>query len=139
MTFAESPQNENPYQAPRKQSPHDGRMLGALRDGSSARLVARGLLYRKISITAPVEATLEFHGRSYCWDTVRVNGNVVAWKISWWRINPELEFQLPVGDQMVPGRVSLRLWPWLAFRKFRVEIADRVVYEEPMGESHQGS
>jgi hypothetical protein len=139
MTFAESPQNDNPYQAPRKQSPHDGRMLGGLREGSSAKLVARGLLYRKISITAPVEATLEFHGRSYCWDTVRVNGNVVAWKISWWRINPELEFQLPVGDQMVPGRVSLRLWPWLAFRKFRVEIADRVVYEEPTGGSQPGS
>jgi hypothetical protein len=134
MSFAQSTQNENPYQAPRKQSPHDGQWLGEWREGASATLVSHGLLYRKIAITAPIEATLEFIGRNYCWDMVRVDGNVVAWKISWWRINPQLDFQLPVGDSLVPGRVTLRLWPWLAFRRFRVEIAGRVVYQEPARE-----
>jgi hypothetical protein len=134
MTFAEAPTSENPYQPPQSQSPFDGKMLGELREGISAKLISSGLLYRKISIAAPVEATLEFHGRSY-WDVVRINGSVVAWKISWWRITPQLDFELPVGQSLVPGRVTLRLWPWLAFRRFRVEIANRVVYEEPAGKA----
>ncbi len=130
MNPAPPPTHDNPYRPPRKLSPLDGKMLGDLRDGASATLLAKGLLYRRISIAAPVEATLEFHGRSYL-DVVRINGIVVAWKISWWRITPQLDFLLPVGESLVPGRVSLRVWPWLAFRSFRVEIAHRVVYVEP--------
>lgn len=119
----------NPYHAPAGLSPGDGTRLGPLVPGARATLVARGMLLRRLVVEAPLELTLEFHGRSL-FDRVFVNGRLVARRISWWRITPRLDFVLPVGAEQVPGRVELRVWPWLALRGFRVTIADRVVYAE---------
>ncbi len=116
----------NPYRAPQQLA---GGSVGALRPGARAWLVARGLLYRRLAITAPLEITLEFHGRSLT-DRVLVNERVVARRISWWRITPQLPFTLPTDEGPVRGLVEIRVWPWLTLRGFRVRIADRVVYAE---------
>jgi len=119
----------NPYRSPVGSMPQEGQYVPAFRPGARATLVARGLLLRRIVIEAPVEITLEFNGRSL-YDKVIVNGQVAARKTSWWRITPRLEFSLPMDQQLLRGRVDVRVWPWLAIRGFRVTIADHTVYAE---------
>jgi hypothetical protein len=120
---------ENPYRSPQA----DCRVLEQdrpLRGGVKSTLVASGLLYRRVLVEAPVEATIEFNGRSAIRDTVSVDGRVVAAKISWWRITPRLDFVLPARDTMIPVTVEVRMWPWLAMRGFRIHMAGQVVYAE---------
>jgi hypothetical protein len=116
----------NPYSAPQLEEPG---AVGPWRPGAHATLVARGLLYRRLAVTAPLEMTLEFHGRSLL-DRVLVNGREVARQTSWWRIAPRLSFTLASDDGSVPGLVEIRVWPWLALRGFRVTVGGRVVYTE---------
>jgi len=116
----------NPYRAP---GGDPDSSVGPLQPGAQATLVGRGLLYRRLAVTRPVELALEFNGRSLV-DRVLVNGRQVARRTSWWRITPELPFVLPSDAGDVHGLVEIRVWPWLALRGFRVTIADRVVYAE---------
>lgn len=117
----------NPYRTP---VADDSLPLQWLGGPSRSKLVAQGLLYRKVAVEAPVEATVEFHGRSMH-DRVLLNGQVVAQRVSWWRITPRLEFVVATDAGPCQGRVELRVWPWLALRRFRVIIANHVVYAEP--------
>jgi hypothetical protein len=119
----------NPYRSPEGLTGGEGGHVGGLLPGARATLVARGLLYRRLVVEAPLEITLEFNGRSLA-DRVLVNQRVVARQTSWWRITPRLAFTLPAGTETVNGLVEIRVWPWLALRGFRVTIAERVVYAE---------
>lgn len=103
--------------------------MGPFLPGARATLVARGLLFRRIVVEAPLELTLEFNGRSL-FDQVIVNGRTVARRTSWWRITPRLDFTLSVGAKQIAGRVEVKVWPWLALRGFRVTLAELVVYAE---------
>jgi hypothetical protein len=119
----------NPYRSP-EGIPRDASVqVGPLLPGARATLVARGLLYRRLAVAAPLEITLEFHGRSLV-DRVLVNEREVVRKVSWWRIAPRLAFTLPSDTGVIHGLVEIRVWPWLALRGFRVSIADHVVYSE---------
>lgn len=121
--------DDNPYRSPT--APSDGRLRErTLRPGARARLLAKGLLYRRIWIEAPIEAELEFNGRSYWRDVIRVDGQIVASKISWWRITPHFHFDLPAGEKLLPVDVRIRLGPFLIMRGFQVAIGDQIVYHE---------
>lgn len=126
---ASYPAGANPYRSPAGLDEDDALHVGPLRPGASATLVARGLLYRRLAIAAPVEVTLAFNGRSLV-DRVLVNEREVVRRTSWWRIAPQLEFTLRSDAGSVAGLVEIRVWPWLALRGFRVSIAGRSVYSE---------
>ncbi len=59
---------ENPYR-----SPADDLPLAS--QPSEGKLVARGWLYRKIEVPAPINATIEYNGRGLGYESVSVNGN----------------------------------------------------------------
>ncbi len=119
----------NPYRSPESISRDEGKYVLASRPGARATLLAQGLLYRRLVIDAPIQATLEFNGRSLH-DTVVVDKHVVARQTSWWRITPRLAFVLPTVRGSIPGLVEVRVGPWLNLRGFRVTIAGQIVYAE---------
>ena len=119
---------ENPYQSPA--TVDRGLMLERpLQTGARGRLLAKGLLYRRVMLEAPVEAILEFDGRSLC-DVVRIDNQVVAWKVSWWRITPCFRFSLSAGDRTLVVSVQLHLGYLLRMRGFHVQIDGVAVYSE---------
>lgn len=119
---------ENPYQSPA--TVDRGLMLERpLQSGARGRLLAKGLLYRRVMLEAPVEAILEFDGRSLR-DVVRVDNQVVAWKFSWWRITPSFRFSLSAGDRTLDVSVQLHLGYFLRMRGFHVVIDGATVYAE---------
>ncbi|MDP6722175.1 MAG: hypothetical protein QGF59_26155 [Pirellulaceae bacterium] len=119
----------NPYESPR--TPDElVRDDHHLREGVESRLVASGLLYRRVIVDAPIEATIEFNGRSVFRDVVKVDGEVVASKISWWRINSLFDFALRAGERLIPVVVRLQMGRLLRLKGFRIEMAGKVVYNE---------
>lgn len=121
-------EDDNPYRSPRAAG--DGLLRERVwKPGAQSRLLARGLLYRRVQLEAPIEAILEFNGRSLR-DIIKIDNQIVASRISWWRITPRFEFALPLGDQMLPVEVCLRLGSFLRILGFRVRIGDVVAYQE---------
>ena len=121
-------EHENPYVSPREANTGELRQR-PWRPGVRSRLLAKGLLYRRVALEAPIEATLEFNGRSLH-DVIRVDNRVVASHFSWWRITPRFRFQLAVTGGAVPVEVDLRLGHFLRMKGFRIKIAGEVVYQE---------
>lgn len=119
---------ENPYQSPKHV---DAGLLRQrpLRPGAQGRLLAKGLLYRRVLIEAPVEATLEFDGRSLR-DVIRIDNQIVSWRFSWWRITPYFRFALPAGDHELDVEVLLNLGTFLRILGFCIRIEGQVAYSE---------
>jgi len=119
---------DNPYQSP--STPERGLLLErTLRPGARGRLLAKGLLYRRVLLEMPVEAMLEFHGRSLR-DIIFVDGQIVSWKFSWWRITPYFRFPLSAGDRTLDVEVDLHLGMFLRMKGFRVRVDGVPAYEE---------
>jgi hypothetical protein len=121
-------EHENPYLSPRHVD--TGRLRDRpIRNGVSSQLQSKGLLYRRVSLEAPIEAILEFKGRSLR-DLIVVDNEIVASKISWWRIARHFAFGLQVGDQILPVEVDLNVGLFLRLRGFRIRIDGATVYSE---------
>jgi len=122
-------EQDNPYRSPREMGAGTLRER-AVRAGTSSQLLAKGLLYRRVLVEAPVEATIEFKGRSVWRDVIVVDNEIMASHISWWRITPRFQFDLRAGDQVLPVEVRLRIGRFLRIKGFRIKIAGEVVYLE---------
>jgi len=119
---------DNPYQSP--STSERGLLLErTLRPGARSRLLAKGLLYRRVLLETPVEAVLEFHGRSLR-DIISIDGQIVSWKFSWWRITPYFRFPLSAGHRTLDVEVELHLGMFLRMKGFRVLVDGVPAYEE---------
>jgi hypothetical protein len=118
----------NPYQSP---ATADRGLLveRPLHPGTRGRLLAKGLLYRRVMLEAPIEAVVEFDGRSL-YDVIRVDNQVVAWNFSWWRITPIFRFVLSAGDRSLEFVVQLHLGHFLRMKGFRIQVEGATVYAE---------
>jgi hypothetical protein len=100
--------------------------VGPLREGTQAKLLAKGWLSRKVAVEAPVETVIEFRG----WElspAVYVDGRLAARQ----PIQAEgIEFTLNVDDKALPVVVHHRPTLWATVAEFRIEIDGKIVYSE---------
>lgn len=124
-------ERDNPYRSARFTGP--GVLLEReLVPGAKSRLLSSGLLYRRIQVEAPIQATVEFHGRSL-WDVVKVDGQIAAAVFSWYRITPRFEFAVAATGRELPVVVEMRLGRFLRIKGFRLLVDGAVVYREGTG------
>jgi hypothetical protein len=99
--------------------------------GSHAELIRGGLLHREIQLQAPISGTFIYDGRWFR-QKITINGIKAWFRISWLTIYRHAEFKLPVeidADQPT-GRIEIAFSRGLMIRRFRVWIADQLVYDE---------
>lgn len=123
---------QNPYAAPTSSLPSFA-IRGYLRQNSlsapRAYLVKAGLLYRQISLEAPIEAVLEW--RAYePWDRILIDGQTMARRVCWIWFAPRFEFTLPSENAPIRVCIDVRVRPWLSVGWLRVAIDEQIVYEE---------
>jgi hypothetical protein len=84
-------------------------------------------LLREWEVTTPTAVFLvTYSGHGLGYESVRVNGVVVAKKISLFWYVPRFEFRL--AD--IPATVEVRVWPWFVLRAIRLRVGDEVCYTE---------
>lgn len=93
----------------------------------TARLRQKKWLLREWNVTTPTgEYVVTYSGRGHGYESVAVDGVVVAKTKSVAWFTPTFEFQL--GG--LPASIEVRVWPWLALRKVRLRIAEETCYKE---------
>lgn len=106
-----------------------------------ARLVERSFLYRVVEVTGPFQARLTYSG--WWFRQVLLIDQTPCWfQISWLKIHPRIEIDLPVSVPVAPGwagpecvasrRLALQLdfSRGLRIRRFRIWLAGRILYDE---------
>ncbi|HPQ41582.1 MAG TPA: hypothetical protein PLV45_14515 [bacterium] len=90
-------------------------------------LVKSGWLKREFLVDLAGETkTLVYNGREAGYEHVYVDGVRVAGGSSLWWFIPRFDFGLD-GHWIT---VHVSIWPWMTIRKFRIEVDDRIVYQE---------
>lgn len=102
---------------------------GVFADG--AKLVRRSLLYRVIDFEQPFRGRLIYDGWWFR-QRVTVEAMPVWLRISWLRIERQLEFRLPkqVDSQMRNCRIDIHFGPGLWIRRFQVTVGGMIAYDE---------
>jgi hypothetical protein len=93
----------------------------------TATLRQKKWLLREWEITTPSGVfVVTYSGRGHGYESVRVDGAVVAKTKSFAWFVPEFEFRL--GDS--PALVEVRVWPWFVLRAIRLRVGDEICYSE---------
>jgi len=97
------------------------------REPISAQLVNRGWLYRALEVRTP-EAVyrVTYSGRGLGYESVSVNGKLVAAKASGIWFTPEFSF--PLGSRQALVKVSV--WAWMAIRSFELVVDGVSIHSE---------
>ncbi len=94
---------------------------------STAKLDDRGWLYRAFDVTtAEGSYRVTYNGRSLGHESVTVNGEFAAGRVSAIWFIPEFSFT--VGSK--PALLKVRVWPWFAIRSSELIIDGLSVYSE---------
>lgn len=128
-----APANDNPYSSPTVAPQRCICVPLGRGSGPLSERLAVGMLYRRIHIRAPFDAILEFNGRSYWRDIVRLNGRIVDWHVSWTRITSCFQFDVVLGESLLPVRVALTWGRLLRLRAMQVYVGELCVYQERLG------
>ena len=93
----------------------------------TVRLDEKGWLYRALEVATP-EGTyrVTYNGRGLGHESVTVNGAFAAGQMSVLWFIPEFSFS--VGSMR--ALVKVKVWPWLAIRRFELVINGESVYYE---------
>lgn len=112
--------HDNPYRSPREtiSSQHIGIVVG------------RGWLYRKVRLPEPVDATIEYSGRGFGFETVRVDGEIVARKMSLLWFVPHFDFSFRTKSGMLQASIDVRVAPWFVLSSIVIQVEGTVVYAE---------
>ena len=96
----------------------------------TATLRQKKWLLREWDVTTPAgEFIVRYSGRGHGYESIAVNGAVVAKIRSPIWFIPKFEFNL--GD--LPASVEVRVWPWLLLRAVRLRVAEQTCYSEGFG------
>lgn len=69
---------------------------------------------------------VEYNGNGLGYESVYVNGREAVKSVSMLWFVPRLEFRLG----RLPCAIEVRIWPWLGFRYFALEVDGVIAYEE---------
>ncbi|TWU04855.1 hypothetical protein [Stieleria varia] len=90
-----------------------------------------GLLHREIQFTKPFAGNLVYDGKWFT-QTIRIDGRLLWWRVSWKSIHPIAEFQIPppIIAGGAQGRIEIDFSRALLIMRFRIWINDQLVYDE---------
>ena len=118
----------NPYSSPSR-LPVGELVLAGPQDQAIAQLVRKGLLYRRIHLEAPIEATLEYSGLGL-FDRVWVNGKLVAKRLPWVWLTDSFEFELPTERGMLSCELKLEFSRFARLVDVELLLDGKLVYRE---------
>lgn len=117
--------DQNPFASPAPTSPADRPPTTG-----DAKLLKAGYLFRRIQLPAPSEAIIEYSGRGFGYDVVRVNGHVVAWDWKWVWFVHRFDFTAPLEAEPKPAVLTVEVGYTLKITRLTIEVDDRLLYEE---------
>ena len=121
--------SENPFASP-QESGKSVRVLPARTSGEpSATLVEEGLLYRKVQLHSPIDATIEYVGRGLR-DKILVNNTLVYWRLPVIGLSGEFEFEIETESEPVQAKVFIEIGKMLKVHLFEIRIEEQTVYRE---------
>ena len=97
----------------------------------SARRIRSGFLYRVIEIDAPLRCRVVYDGWWFR-QKIEINGHTAWFQISWLTIRRRVDFRIPPQVEPSEPRATMEIsfGPSLMIRRFRLWIADQIVYDE---------
>lgn len=123
---------DNPFASPRAVGKKLRDLVPVRRPGCAAVLGGSGLLYRKILVEAPVEASIEYIGYGLR-DRILVNGRLVFWRLPIMGLSNAFEFSIPTNEDPLPGRIVVKVSKlFLRMRRFELQIDGQTVYLEKL-------
>jgi len=115
--------NPNPYESPNSE-------CAPVVFTDCVRQVERGWLRRKIHLGSPIDAVVEYRGRSVGYETVLVNDEVASRPISWVWFIPHFDFAIPTKSGELAASLDVRVSPWLTIRHMTLYVEGELVYAE---------
>lgn len=99
--------------------------------GDHASTKAGAFLYRVVEIRHPISAEFVYSGWWFH-QSISIAGTRVWGQISWLTIQKRAEFTLPpsVDPECRTGRIEIDFSRGLQIRRFRIWIADELIYDE---------
>jgi hypothetical protein len=128
-------QNPNPFASPAEQGLRLRDLLPIRQAGPPvANLVASGLLFRKIQVDAPVQATISYVGYTLR-DQIFVNDRRVAWRLPIMGLSGNFDFEIETTADPLAARIEVVVSRLLRLKRFTLTIDGRLIYEERPGEA----
>jgi hypothetical protein len=93
-------------------------------------LIDRALLYRKVKLPSPIDATIEYYGRGLGYESILIDGRLAIRKTSWLWFVPHFDFVVATKSGDLAGSIDVRVAPWLMISRFQITIEGKVVYAE---------
>lgn len=116
-----------PYQTPAEwPDAAPARVLGV---GVEAELISQGLLRRKIKVTRPLEAVIEYHAASLV-HGIYLDGQCVATRVPWFWFHEQIEFSIPHRDGTLPAKVIVNVGLWLQIQRFELWLDQTMIYRQ---------
>ena len=119
----------NPFESPRAATyvdPAQRKWTG----GSDSALAVRGLLYRKVIVSRPVEVVIEYFARGLR-DRILVDGKTAVSILAIVRLSEQFDVKIPYCDGELPARVTVQTGRRsLKLAMFEIEIDGVVAYRE---------
>ena len=99
--------------------------------GDHSRRKDGAFLYRVVEIRHPIATEFVYSGWWFR-QTIDIAGERVWGQISWLDLKKEAEFRLPesIDPSRRPGRMEIDFTRGLRIRRFRIWIADELIYDE---------
>ena len=90
-------------------------------------LLHRARLLRRVSIHAETSAfELEYNGKGFGYESVRIDGETKIRSFSLFWFVPHFEFSHD-GHSI---EVDVKVWPWLKIKGFRIHVDGHLLYSE---------
>ena len=118
----------NPYMTPRCT---DGSEVLEFRatERPRAELIARKFLYRKVRISAPIDAIVEYSGFSLH-DRIWVNHRLMVCRLPWIWLTDLFKFDVETDAGVMELQVRLGFHRFAQLKKFEIAVDGQVVYRE---------
>ena len=118
----------NPYMAPRGT---DGSEVIEFRatERPHAELIERKFLYRKVRITSPIDAILEYSGFSLH-DRIWVNHRLMVCRLPWIWLTDLFKFDVQTDVGLMELQVRLGFHRFAQLKEFEIAVGGQIVYRE---------
>jgi len=121
---------DNPFASPQPIGTKLRELVPVKRPGCAATLAGSCLLYRRILVEAPVEATIEYIGYGLR-DRILVNGRLVYWRLPIMGLSNDFDFSIPTTEEPLAARIVVKVSKiFLRMRRFELQIDGQTVYLE---------
>lgn len=94
----------------------------------TVRLIKNGFLYKEFDVRTSVGTfKVVYNGRELGTESIWVNDKIAIRMPSLIWFVPEFNFNI---DNNIKSKISVRIWPWFAFRRFAFEIDGKLYYSK---------